>query len=86
MKVGDQKADIITLQASTKVNINGETDQVAFDKVAALWMDERQHDLLTSTGFLLKMKKCSALIIINRMNFLHNIFSISSALENVNLL
>ena len=37
----------------------------------------------TSTGFLRRIKKCSALIIINRMNFLHKIFSISSAWGNV---
>jgi len=34
---------------------------------------------LTSTGLRLNTKKCSALIIMNRMNFLHKIFSISSA-------
>ena len=34
---------------------------------------------LTSTGFLRSIKKCSALCIINLMNFLHKIFSISSA-------
>lgn len=34
---------------------------------------------LTSTGFRRKMKKFSALIIMNRMNLWHRIFSISSA-------
>lgn len=34
---------------------------------------------LTSTGFLRRMKKFSALIIMKRMNLWHKIFSISSA-------
>lgn len=34
---------------------------------------------LTSTGFLLRMKKFSALIIMKRMNLWQRIFSISSA-------
>lgn len=37
---------------------------------------------LTSTGFLLKMKKFSALIIMKRMNLWHRIFSISSACKS----
>lgn len=36
---------------------------------------------ITSTGFLRRMKKFSALIIMKRMNLWHKIFSISSAWE-----
>lgn len=39
----------------------------------------------TSTGFLLRMKKFSALIIMKRMNLWHRIFSISSACSSSRL-
>lgn len=42
-----------------------------------LWLKHLKS--LTSTGFLLRMKKFSALIIMKRMNLWHRIFSISSA-------
>ena len=49
-------------------------------KYALTWKHSLVSPKLTSTGFLLRMKKFSALIIMNLMNFLQSIFSISSAL------
>ena len=63
VEVGDQETYVISLEEEEEVK------EVVCVCVSAL----------TSTGFLLRMKKCSALIIMKRMNFLHKIFSISSA-------
>ena len=64
VEVGDQETDVITLATNTHIKHHTERGE-----------GERE----TSMGFLLRMKKCSALCIMNLMNFLHRIFSISSA-------
>ncbi len=67
MKVCYKETDIITL-SKRMMNI-------------ILKYNHYYYTVPTSMGFLLKTKKCSARIIMKCMNFLHNIFSISSAFK-----
>ena len=80
VEIGDEKADVIALYQTIKKLKNGYWLMVNPANCTIISSTTGLNGDHTSTGFLLRIKKCSALIIINRMNFLHKIFSISSAL------
>ena len=83
------EVDQLVLEHLLRVEVcNKETDVIALHKGTHKKTGNDHHfyklyekatRFLTSTGLRRRMKKCSALIIMKRINFLHKIFSISSA-------
>ena len=71
VEVGDEETNVVALQTHTQTD-RSELSQPGGDA-------SQTPCSCTSTGFLRRMKKFSALIIMKRMNLWHRIFSISSA-------
>jgi hypothetical protein len=72
MEIRNQERNIISLPPSPFTQSAPRPD-------LSLTNHRHQKKTLTSTGFLLKITKFSARIVMNRVNFLHKILSISSA-------
>jgi hypothetical protein len=74
VEVGDQERDVISLSAHNKPTTKCEHDQHLY-----LILRIRCSRGLTGIAFLLKMTNPSARMVMNLVNFLHKILSISSA-------